>query len=419
MGPTLEGGVLKLVRSRWPARVASAVGRIRPHPVLGFFHRFFTEIHPEGRAKIVEHLLLPIGKSRGVLPPVIFLSLTNRCQLRCPGCSGHKNDSRDMPFGLADQIVTESRAAGTRYFILLGGEPFLWPGLGDLVAGHREAYFQIATNGLLVDAVSVKALRRAGNVSITFSLDGPEEDTNPRRGPGVFKRIVEGMAFAKSQGLPVSADVLVGRDNFAVVQSDSFIQDMVSRGALLLYYLPYKPVGESPDPSLVLRPEERKVLYRRVVDLRSRYPLVTVDHEYDLGLLGGCLATQGLALYVSAAGLLQPCSNLHYGDARIDGRRPIDEVYRNSVLLRRIGELYRPRAGCPLTDQPGELRSLIESVFPQTCRDFPDFGFLCDYSRESSAPAEDVYPRDEYDFYARATALAARSLSRRRRREQR
>jgi MoaA/NifB/PqqE/SkfB family radical SAM enzyme len=406
--PKLERGILKLAGSRWPARGLSAVGRVWPHAAVSFLKRFFSETDPRCRAKIVEHLLLPAGKARGSFPPVVFLSLTTRCQLRCPGCSVRKDAPIDMSFELADRIVSESRSEGTRFFILLGGEPLLWPGLADLISGHPDAYFQISTNGLLVDRALAKTLRKAGNAALTFSLDGPEDDTDRRRGPGVFRGIVEGMAAARAEGIPLAADVLVGRDNFAVVQSDAFIRDLVSRGVFMLYYLPYKPVGETPDPAQVLTPEERRVLYRRVVALRSRYPLVTVDHEYDMGPLGGCIASQGLAIYISAAGLVQPCSNLHYGDVRLDGRVPVGEAVRSSVLLRRMGELNRPRAGCPLTDRPGELKSLIEDVFPRTCRDFPDFEFLCEYARAVPAPTEDVYSQDEYDLYAGAAAMALR-----------
>lgn len=413
MGPAFERGLLRLVRSSWPRRGFSLLGRVWPGVPVGFAKRFFSEVDPGCRARIFEHLLFPAAKPGRGFPAVIFLSLTTRCQLDCPGCSVRKDNAVDMPFETADRIVAEGRAAGTRMFILLGGEPFLWPGLADLIAAHPDVYFQVATNGLLVDGAWAAFLRRAGNAALTFSLDGPEKDTDRKRGPGVYRKVSAGMASARAEGLPFAADVLVGRDNFGPASSLSFVLDMLAKGVFLLYYLPYKPVGESPDPALVLTPEERRRLYRRVVELRARLPLVAVDHEFDMGPLGGCIATQGLAIYVSAAGVLQPCSNLHYGDVRLDGRLPLAEAYRTSVLLRRLAEVDSPRAVCPLTDRPAELRSLLEDVFPKSCRDFPDYDFLCRYAETAEAPEEDVYAGETFDFYARFAALTLRSGRRR------
>lgn|GEM_PF-2969287 len=405
--------ILELARSRWPARGFALLGRVWPGVPVGFAKRFFSEVDPACRSKIIEHLLLSARKPGGGFPPFVFLSLTTRCQLDCPGCSVRKDAPVDMSFESADRIVAEGRAAGTRMFILLGGEPFLWPGLRDLVAGHPDVYFQIATNGLLLDAAWAETLRRAGNAALTFSVDGPEDDTDRKRGRGVFRRVAAGMAFAKTKGLPFAVDVLVGRDNFAAAQSLGFVREMIDRGALFLYYLPYKPVGSSPDPNQVLTPEERRRLYRRVVELRSLLPIVAVDHEFDMGPLGGCIATQGLAIYVSAAGLLQPCSNLFYGDVRLDAKMPLVDAFRKSVLVRRMAELDDPRAGCPLTDRPGTLRALLEEIFPRTCRTFPDFDFLCAYAQAAGAPTEDIYLGEKYDFYARFAAMTLRSGRRR------
>jgi MoaA/NifB/PqqE/SkfB family radical SAM enzyme len=409
VGPAFERGLLRLVRSPWPSRGLSLLGRLWSGVPVGFAKRFFSEVDPRCRAKIFEHLLFPATKPSRGFPPVIFLSLTTRCQLNCPGCSVRKDNPVDLGFEMADRVVAEGRAAGTRMFILLGGEPFLWPGLADLIIAHPDVYFQVATNGLLVDRAWTGFLWRAANAALTFSLDGPERETDRLRGPGVYRRVAAGMASAKADGLPFAADVLVGRENFASAQSLSFVREVIDRGAFLLYYLPYKPVGASPDPALVLTPDERRRLYRRVVELRARLPIVTVDHEFDMGPLGGCIATQGLAIYVSAAGVLQPCSNLHYGDTRLDGRLSLIEAYRKSALLRRLGEVDSPRAVCPLTDRPQELRSLLEEVFPGTCRDFPDYEFLCRYARTAEVPQENVYAGEKYDFYARFAALTLRS----------
>jgi MoaA/NifB/PqqE/SkfB family radical SAM enzyme len=52
---------------------------------------------------------------------------------------------------LIDWIISDAKNNGTRLFIFTGGEPFLRNEILSLMKKHSDTYFQIFTNGTLID----------------------------------------------------------------------------------------------------------------------------------------------------------------------------------------------------------------------------------------------------------------------------
>ena len=123
---------------------------------------------------------------RGELfPPFLFLALTNACNLALPRLLDRHDRQAEPPVGRT--TLTAIIAAGKRqkawFYTLLGGEPFLYAGLWDIVERHRDCYFQIITNGMFFSEENVRRLRAAGNVTPLVSIDGfaAEQRRPPRR----------------------------------------------------------------------------------------------------------------------------------------------------------------------------------------------------------------------------------------------
>lgn len=139
-------------------------------------------------------------------PQSISFTLTNVCNLRCQMC-GQWSESgyvRNRPGGwreamtLADwqRLVDEIAAHGVTSVLLRGGEPFLLPGILELLEHiHRRGIFiSIDTNGTLVKKYAAE-LVRLGQIHLTFSVDGPREIHDAVRGqPGCFDRLSESVA---------------------------------------------------------------------------------------------------------------------------------------------------------------------------------------------------------------------------------
>jgi len=371
----------------------------KSHPFFKVIERFVTEVNPTCREKILKNLFLKLrGGSKNITPPTIFISLTSRCNLRCTGCSAHKEEPYDMEIPLIDWIISDSKNKGTKLFVLAGGEPFLRRDVLPLLEKHDDAYFQIFTNGTLIDETIAQFLSKIGNALILFSLEGLSEDTDLRRGENVFQRITHAMDLLKEKGVLFGISVLVTPRNFEMVTSEDFANEMTRRGALFAWYLTYKPVGDKPDMSMLLPPDQRYQLSQKVVEIRNALPIIAIDHENDVSPIGGCLATSGIGIHINAKGGIEPCGILHYSDTAVKKGETIEVSMSKSKILQEIRSLYTSSTSCPLIDRPNELLQLIKKVFPETYDTFTDFKNLEEYTKLFKSRQND-FPTVKKDLY--------------------
>jgi len=81
--------------------------------------------------------------------------------------------------------------------LLRGGEPFLFPGIIELIEymHARNIFVPIDTNGTLLSKYAADIVR-IGGIHLTVSVDGPEETHDTVRGvPGCFQKIRDGVAI--------------------------------------------------------------------------------------------------------------------------------------------------------------------------------------------------------------------------------
>ncbi len=136
-------------------------------------------------------------------PQTISFTLTNSCILRCKMCGQwseegymRKNkENQKLLLKLADwkRLVNEIAEHNIPSVIIRGGEPFLFPGIIDLLEyiNSKEIFISIDTNGTLVKKFAADIVR-IGKMHLTFSVDGPEEIHDEVRGmKGSFIKIKE------------------------------------------------------------------------------------------------------------------------------------------------------------------------------------------------------------------------------------
>ncbi len=134
-------------------------------------------------------------------PGSVSFTITNTCNLRCRMCGQwsehgymHARPARP-PLVLGDwkRLVDEVADHGLGGVLLRGGEPFLFPGIVDLLdhIASKGIFISIDTNGTLLGKYA-DDLVRIGKVHVTVSIDGPAEVHDAVRGvPGTFERIRE------------------------------------------------------------------------------------------------------------------------------------------------------------------------------------------------------------------------------------
>jgi cyclic pyranopterin phosphate synthase len=153
------------------------------------------------------------------------LSVTDRCNFRCPYCMPAEEFGPDHRFLLSplsfEQIATAVEAfvhLGARRVKITGGEPLLRPRLSALIEllGKIDGLADMAlvTNGARL-ASCADSLRRAGLRRITVSLDSldPERYRRMTGGRGDLEAVLEGLAAARGAGFaPIKLNAVIIRD---------------------------------------------------------------------------------------------------------------------------------------------------------------------------------------------------------------
>ena len=153
------------------------------------------------------------------------ISLTDRCNLRCPYCMPKEvfgpdyvflKKSQWLRFEELDQLVAAFVRLGVRKLRLTGGEPLLRPGLVKYIEGLRRfpeiEDVALTTNALRL-AEKVDELKAAGLNRVTISLDALDPEIAGRmNGRGIAPDVVlAGIEAARRAGLGVKINMVVER----------------------------------------------------------------------------------------------------------------------------------------------------------------------------------------------------------------
>ena len=300
-----------------------------------------------------------------LFPPFLFLALTNACNLRCRGCW---IESGGRVHSLSEEDVDALIAAGKKhqscFYTLLGGEPMMYPHLWDLVGRHSDCYFQIITNGMFWTEENVLQIRRAGNVTPLVSIDGFQQHNDRRRGEGVFQTVVEGLARLKRHKILFGAATTVTGENLEEVLSDKYVEELIRRGAMYLWYYVYRPVGADPSPHLCVDRRQMIELRKRLLALRRKHPIILVDTYWNAEGEAVCPAALGLGFHIGPQGTIEPCPPLSFACETIhQNDRDLFQTINRSGFLRGFQEFVHERTkGCVILERPQELVAFLREM---------------------------------------------------------
>lgn len=189
-------------------------------------------------------------------------ALTSACNLRCHGCWIESKTTRELSLDDIERLIAAGKRQKSFFYTLLGGEPFLYAGLWEIIERHPECYFQIITNGMFLDDETARRIRQAGNVTPLVSIDGLRADNDDRRGEGVFDAAMEGLGHLKRYKILYGVATTVTGRNFSEVLSDAYVEHFIQAGAMYLWYYVFRPVGADPSPEFCVSREQ-------MIELRS------------------------------------------------------------------------------------------------------------------------------------------------------
>ena len=107
------------------------------------------------------------------LPPFLYISIINSCNLRCQGCwvdVAAKQEKIEVE--ALSRVIREANEQGNYFFGIVGGEPFMHADILDIFRRHPDCYFQVFTNGHFISSEVAAELRKCGNVTPLISVEG-------------------------------------------------------------------------------------------------------------------------------------------------------------------------------------------------------------------------------------------------------
>ena len=300
-------------------------------------------------------------------PAFHFISVTDDCNLNCQGCwvTGKKSNSRMAPEQL-DRIISETKANGSCFFGILGGEPLMYKPLFDVLKKHPDCYFQLFTNGTLLTPEVAGELRKMANVTPLISFEGDEQVADVRRGgKQVYRKTNEAIDHATNAGLITGVAMSVCKSNLELALSQEFIQSLIDKGVIYLWYYIYRPAGGDPSTELALNLDEIQQLRQYMVDARLKYDIVIIDAYWDEKGRGLCPAATGLSHHINASGYIEPCPVIQFATDNVRDKS-LTEIYRDSAFLKDLKqEIPAKTSGCILMEDPKWLVNFTEKYNAQ------------------------------------------------------
>jgi MoaA/NifB/PqqE/SkfB family radical SAM enzyme len=292
--------------------------------------------------------------------------------------SAKENLQHSMKLTDWKKLTDELAAHQISSVIIRGGEPFLFPGIIELLEyiNGKGIFISIDTNGTMLKKYTADIVR-IGNIHITISIDGPEEIHDSVRGmKGCFRKIKEGIDQL------IEAEKSTGR---SISRAICFTISPYSVGGL----------GKMPDVARSL----------------SINTLVIVPYNYISSAMGNRYTKELMDYFKTTAfswiGFHQEESGINFEEFKKEYRQYIAGLngIRNYPYMVFSEEDYRKWFGNPLTQIGSPKCSNIEKLIDiqpdgsaNFCVDTPDYSFgnVKDSTIEAVWNSKEVFQFREY-----------------------
>ena len=305
------------------------------------------------------------------VPPFLIASITSSCNLHCAGCYSRSNNATvdcrpeaQLTGRQWQDIFSEAETLGVSFILLAGGEPMLRRDVIEAAGKMRGILFPIFTNGTYIDERYFELLDRCRNLIPILSIEGGKEETDRRRGDGIYDILVSNMEKLSSKGLIFGASVTVTKENMREAVSDGFIDSLARRGCKVVFYVEFVPV--TPE-SRAIAPgdEEREFLEKAVSRLRDeRREMMFVSFPGDEKNSAGCLAAGRGFFHINSHGGAEPCPFSAYSDINV-GKTSLREAIGSGLFAAlRDGRLLEGEhsGGCVLFEHRAQVEEIVRQL---------------------------------------------------------
>ena len=355
-------------------------------------------------------------EEEGFEPPWFFvISPLKYCDLSCPGCYANADRGQVyLDYRLLNRIVSDAKKLGIKFITISGGEPFIYydkkegKNIIDFFRANSDMYFQVYTNGTsLIDRelaerelagrvkkgdekakAALERIRKAanrnkrlygkenivpllaklGNVAPAISQEGFEEETDRRRGEGMYLLISNARKNLTSHGVLHGFSITHTRENADIVTQERLVDELINQDVSFGWYFIYIPKGSDPDVNLMPTPEQRVRLRDFVWEMRNEKPIFIGDFWNDGPWVGGCIAGARKYFHIRADGKVTPCVFADFSIGHIE-----EDFYKKGKTLKDVVqhpafrfirekqlEIENKCTPCCIIDNPHILREAVE-----------------------------------------------------------
>lgn len=311
-------------------------------------------------------------EAEGIHVPLFLISsITRNCNLFCKGCYARSNgicgtekpQERLLTADEWEHIFRDAAQMGVSFNLLAGGEPMIRKDILTCASKVKEMIFPIFTNGTLLDKEYVDFIADNPNLVPVISMEGFEQQTDERRGTGIYRKLTDAMALMKKKRVLYGVSVTITTANYDTVTSAAFLDELRNLGCRLVFYIEYVPVDKGTE-HLALTEQGKEQLERKLVELKGGYPgLFFFSFPGDEQYLGGCLAAGRAFFHINSNGNAEPCPFSPYSDRNLL-EHSLEEVLQSPFFQKlRIEGLVggEHTGGCVLFEKEEEVKRLFVS----------------------------------------------------------
>ena len=343
------------------------------------------------------------------IPWLILFDPTSACNMHCKGCwSGTYGHKSNLSFEDMDKIVTQGKELGVYLYMMTGGEPLVRKkDILKLAEKHNDVQFGIFDNSTLIDDEFCQEVVRLGNLTFMLSIEGTPDTNDSRRGIGHYDAVMNAMDLFQKYGIIFGTSICYTRANCEAVTDEKFIRMIADKGARFGFFFHYMPVGNNAVPELMPTVEQRKMMIRRIRELRSKQTDIgffPMDFQNDGEAVGGCIAGGRNYFHINSRGDAEPCVFIHFSNTNIHENSILEMLQSPLFMAYHEGQPFnrnhlRP---CPMLENPQLLREMVEKTGAhgtneESDEDVEHLCAKCDEYAENWGPeAEKIWAEKEH-----------------------
>ena len=314
-----------------------------------------------------------VKKKEGVdVPPFLICSISTTCNLHCKGCYARANgiaaDSKEEQKSTLtpDQwktIFEEAASLGINFALLAGGEPMMRKDILEKVAEVEDMIFPIFTNGTLIGPSYITFLKEHLNMIPVISIEGMEHATDERRGQGMYKRAMMSVEMLHNEDLFFGTSITVTTENFDLVTSDAFVDNLRSLGCKMIIYVEYVPT-EPGTEHLAFGEEDMARMEAVQEHQKTRFDdMIIISFPGDEQHMGGCLAAGRGFFHIGPDGSAEPCPFSPFSDSKVTELGVQGALA--SPLFKKLRDVHlvggEHSGGCALWEHREEVEAMVNS----------------------------------------------------------